>query len=410
MKTLRIRSARTSQKKSRKGKNVLVVKNQKSKTKSKRAKFFKTLSTEGKSLSLPDRLEQSVPSIWKGIRTLFNFKEMEPQTVIGAVPASYQTIISNQSMEVPEIPCEHPDLGLQGIRFQGGQYLMTLQYAQFSGVLPTGALVVPGSFVGILFDQLAGASAGLPGALLPLNPWNMGGKLAFRAFQYQRFRFNRVRLRFVSTAGVQVTGTIAAGYYKDYDRAFYDFVSYGLTFGTVSDLVPSVSFPQNIAQSEITMSYPGNELYYLGTSEGKPQANQVSGPLNWGDAQNRQEQQGCFALVCDSVLPPSTSVYPTMNVFMDYDIELYDPRPSDEIVPTSVSEIQLIRKTLSFVRDKPVIKPSISWKPPDDPERMKAVLQIVDPVPEQKEPDPISADPTVVLQGLFNQMNFARRS
>jgi len=309
---------------------------------------------------LGDRLETGVPdiwrglgegagSIWKGVRTLFNFKGEQPQVQTGVIPAAYTTILSNQASEFPELPVEHPTLGLKGVRFQGSQYLFSLQAPVTGAGAPDQSyLVKPESFPGQIY-QRPSTTGNLAAAFLGVNPWNFGSKLAFRSFEYQRFRFNGLTVRVVSTCGVNTPGTVAWGYWKDFASGLEEFANEAdPSFGAVADLVPSLSSPVNVAQSSMSVRYDGPELYYTGYNQGVPYLSS-SVPASWGDAQNRQEQQGALVLVMDSL-----SLVPlvTANVYIDYDIELYDPTPSSEVIPVSVMEKSAIRDTLRFLRSK----------------------------------------------------------
>jgi len=84
---------------------------------------FKGKEEGGALGGIADTIESVVPSIWKGVRSMFNFKESSPQEMIGAVPAAYNTVIANQMYDGPELPVLHPSLGLRGISFEGSQYL-----------------------------------------------------------------------------------------------------------------------------------------------------------------------------------------------------------------------------------------------------------------------------------------------
>jgi len=310
--------------------------------------------------SVADRIEKGVPGIWKGIRTLFNFKNEAPQEIISAVPAAMQTVVCNQNFDVPEVPVMHPTLGVQGIRLQGSQFLCGLQQPTPGTIVPgytgdnqpiTGAFNFPSQAI------YADSSLGQTGvASIGINPWTMGGRIAFKSFNYQRYRYNSVRLRLVSTTNVSAVGSLAIGYYKDYANGSVAMNRSSVDFRRVADLVPSIATPNNIAQAEITMNYQGNELYYLGTdnTNGRPLQNTDPASITWGDAQNRQEQQGIFVVASDSTSTLPTPI-PLFNVYFEYDIELYDPRPEDEGVPSTSVETALVRDVLRFVREKPLV-------------------------------------------------------
>lgn len=354
-----------------------------------------------KDVALPDRIEAGVPSIWKGIRTLFNFKEVEPQEAVAAVPASYQTVISTPAIEFPEMPCKHPTLGLAGTRFVGSQFFATLQYAAPDAASGSGGdLVVPGSTTAVWFSVASDtAVGGFPLAGIPINPLNFGNQLARRAVLYDRYRFNFIRFRFVSTCGVSTTGTISAGYYKDYASGYDNLVSTNnMNFGRVVDLVPSIMFPQNVAQASLLIPYEGPELYYCGYKAGRPwgPTEEAAPPYTYGDAQNRQEQQGLVVLALDSV-SPTDALINTMNVLIDYDIELYDPIPEGSLVPRSVEEVGLVQRVLMDARSLPgrVQKPKPVLLRPQDPglsliDRLLRKFEDPDPVPN---PPVLARDP-----------------
>jgi len=369
-------------------------------------------SRQGK--SLPDRIEQAAPSIWeglgagvpgiwKGIRTLFGFKTLSPQTLVGAVPAAYQTVLTNQSFDLPEMPVKHPTLGLQGVAFCGSQYLFQTQFPEGTDLSPGGNLVVTSSFPGAILQQAGSTGVNLSSILLPVNPWNLGGQLAFRSFQYQRYRYNWFRLRFISTAGVTINGSLCCGYYKDADRGLLDFSNF-LSFSQVADLVPSVVFPQNIASAEMLVPYNGNELYYMGVDQGRPQQIQSIVSDQWGDAQNRQEQQGVIALICDSLLPASTTAYPTMNVYFDYEIELYDPRPADDVIPKTLDERDAVRRALRYMRGDLRPDRALFVKTTRDrPSHVKALETFLDTKVQRRQEPPSSADPNPRKGSLSSQ-------
>jgi len=368
-----------------------------------------------KDVSLPDRIEQGVPNIWKGIRTLFNFKQGEaPQEVIGAVPAAYQTILSNQTFDGPEMPVRHPTLGMQGISFNGSQYLCGVQIPQdaVGGPYTSANYILGGA--GFLFSSLVipADSTRVGNSTLALqsiavNPWQLGGRVAFRTFQYQRYRYNSLRLRLVSTCSVNTTGTLAIGYVKDYGELTATF--YGATpqnnFQFVADLVPSIATPSNVAQAQITMNYDGPELYYMGTSldGGRPLAPTQPATTNWGTAENRQDQQGGFFLSYDTML--SAFFTPTFNMYLDYEIEVYDPRPTDQSVPVSLTETVAVQHMLRFIRGQkngPNAPPLEVGGPRDDPVLVKLLEKLF------LSPDPKTEGLTFAINGAATSTSTSR--
>lgn len=324
---------------------------------------------------------QGAENIWKGVRTIFNFKGTQPQEMATAVPAAYQTIVSNQSFDGPERPCRHPTLGLDGVMFEGSQFLISLQYPVAGSTTASGGLQ-NSLFPGTLVNVYTGSSVtGFATLAIPINPLNIGKKLGFRSFQYSRYRFNWMRLRLVSTAGVNIPGTLAIGYYKDYQAGGFDIsAGPGLTFGQVADLVPSICTPQNVAQAAITIPYEGNELYYTGQTGGRPTATTYF-PLEAGV--NRQEQQGLIVFTIDSnVSLPNPQA--SMNVFFDYQIELYDPLPTQEALPATLGEQKAVIELLRVVRGRSALPPPLK-RPVDtfDP-RLGQVLKFLEEI-EQKE-------------------------
>lgn len=347
-----VHSLKKSRKSSRKG----VVVMQKSKKQKKAKKHFARMSKS----EFADRLESGVPNVWKGIRSIFNFKEA-PQETLGAIPASYTTIMSNQTYDGPEQPCIHPELGIKGIMFEGCQFLTQFQIPTLTGD-DTSYIVYPSNFPGYLLQTQAGPGGSLASVGIPINPMNFSGRLAFRAVQFQRYRINRFRIRLVSTCGVQTPGTYALGYYKDAARYIQDATAARFEFGQVVDLAPCLVTPVNVAQSALSVEYGGPELYYINalTSVGPggggisgarplPQTNPTFGTGSWGDAQNRQEIQGFVVVICDSTVPTDAGLT-AMNVFFDYQIELYDPEPQFDTIPVSLQERLLVKEALSYVR------------------------------------------------------------
>ncbi len=341
----------------------------KSKKKSRRRARKRARRTRAKGLG--DRVEESipqiwqglgagVPSIWRGIRSLFNFKEQEqsPQTAITSIPAAFSVVMNNQAFDGPEQPCIHPTLGIRGIRFEGSQFLFRTQYA--IGGTPMLASTVPGTMYA--WNAIATPPPLPAGIVIPVQPVNFGGKLAFRSFIYQRYRFNYIRLRFVSTCGVTQTGSMSAGYWKDFARLMDEYQTAGyISFDQVMDTVPSVAVPNAVPLAALNVPYEGNELYYIGSNDGAPYNGTDPAVGNWGDAQNRQEVQGALVLVQDSVNPLAALV-PIANVFVDYDIECYDPSDVQDILPTNVGEMRATRRMLQRVRQvgerkKPTLAP-----------------------------------------------------
>jgi len=182
-----------------------------------------------------------------------------------------------------------------------------------------------------------------------------------------------MRIRLVSTCSVNTPGTLAVGYYKDYARGINDYgAAAGISgfFGNVADLVPSLSTPHTVAQAQLTIPYEGNELYYMGSNSGLPW-NTTDGTVSWGDAQNRQEQQGAIVMALDSFIGTSAPSVPTFNVYLDYRLSLYDPEPAQEIIPASLHEVDTVVQTLRYIRGgKKPGNPSWTLTDKDDPERV----------------------------------------
>jgi len=283
---------------------------------------------------------------------MFNFRGLAPQEEIGAVPASYQTILSNQSFDGPEMPCRHPTLGLDGVMFRGTQFFCTVQQPVASTPGGNGIPIINSSFAGTFIGVDTSTNlSGLGLVGIPVNPLNFGKRIAFRAFPYQRYRFNRLQLRLISTNGVQQTGSIAVGYYKDFQKGSVDLNALLLSFPQIADLVPSIVSPMNIAQAVIDIPYDGPELYYIGINGGRPVPT-GSIPSFVAAAPNRQDMQGLIVWGTDSnttlPLPPAT-----LNMFLDYELELYDPTPIVAAVPTSVEEFSLVQRVLEIARGVP---------------------------------------------------------
>jgi hypothetical protein len=379
-----VHSRKMSRKASRKG----VVVMQKSKKQKKAKKFFARMQKSG----LADRLEEGVPSIWngigagvpgiwKGIRSIFNFKEA-PQETLGSIPASYTTIMTNQSYDGPEQACSHPELGIKGIMFEGCQYLSQFRIPT-TNADNTSFIIDPAQFPGYLLQTSATGAGVLASAGIPINPMNFGGRLAFRSVQFQRYRFNRFRIRLVSTCGVQTPGSYALGYYKDAARFIQDAFATAFRFGDVVDLAPCLVTPVNVAQSALSVEYQGPELYYINSLIGRPSGSRplprtdpaIAGTGSWGDAQNRQEIQGFAVAICDTIVPTDAGLA-AMNVFLDYQIELYDPEPQFAAIPLSLDERILVKDALDYVRGGKSLGAKYTQGTRDIPERVDKLTKI----------------------------------
>jgi hypothetical protein len=301
---------------------------------------------------IADFAEATVPTVWKGARSLFNFKSAEPQTSVAAVPAAYQTVLANAGYISEESPCMHPSLGLAGVRFRGSQYLAQSQVPQSGGGNPGGLATLQMSFAGVARYSALTTSA-YAYTIFPVQPWNFGGQLGIRAFKFQRYRFNSVGVRYVSTCGVAQPSSLGIGYYKDWAAAANQDARGDITFPSVADLTPNIVFPVNVAQAAISVPYRGPELYYVGSNAGAPWA-PTAPPTTWGDAQNRQEVQGAIVVTSDVFTASSASPVISGNLFLDYDIEFYDPLPAEQVVPTSAAEFAIVRDALLYLRGKSV--------------------------------------------------------
>jgi hypothetical protein len=215
---------------------------------------------------------------------------------------------------------------------------------------------------GVVYAWNADSTASPPtpaGIIIPNNPMNYGGKLAFRALLFQRYRFNSVSIRAMNTCGVSQNGSAGSAYYKDWALCIKEYSVGGfLAFDRLMDLVPSLAAPNSVPQSVMNIPYPGNELYYVGTNAGGP----WSSPPGWGDAQNRQEIQGAIVTVLDSVNALAVSV-PLANLFLDYDIEFYDPLDVEDTIPSGIDEMCAVQCALKYVRNRPEILPEPLQRP-----------------------------------------------
>jgi hypothetical protein len=319
-----------------------------------------------------------------GIGGDFNFRHSAPQEAITVAPGAYATMVANAQTMSAERPCFHKALGLQGVRFTGSQWCFATIQPTIDPTSGVGNVVDGSTFAGAMFMQggnLAGVSAAFG---VPMNPWNLGGQLGLRAFKYQRYRFNNFGLRFVSSTGVTTPGSLTFGYFKDFAQADKIFLASAITFAQAADLVPSLTTPVIVPQAVFNVPYTGNELYYVGYNSGRPNAG--GDPLAgfWGDAQNRQEVQGCAVVVSDYITTATLGIQKTGSVYLDYDIEFYDPLPSENIIPSTSEEVVAVHEVLQYLRggvDNPPT--ALSRYNADRPERVAALDKLMGTKPAQ---------------------------
>jgi len=268
-----------------------------------------------------------------------------------AVPQVFNTVVSNPAHMSPERAVFHKTLGLQGIRIAGSQYFCQLQMPLATGTAPSDGLIVEGSFYGTYLPQFSTAPEPRTtiGGVFPFNPLNVGGPIAEKGIRYQRWRANSATLRYVNSCGTAQPGTLVFGYYKDYACATTEYYSI-LNFRALSDLVPSTAFPVTIPTASCSLVYEGPELYYIGSGVPLRATDTTITPSAWGDAQNRQEQQGALVIAVDTVGPGSTPGPNYGHVYLDYDIEFYDPWPANSYAPITLYEHNLVKDVLAAVR------------------------------------------------------------
>lgn len=229
-----------------------------------------------------------------------------------SLPAAFVDVLGNSTFLKQSGTVRHPMMGIDGVRLVGCQPCVSLVTTAVSNDLVITDLA---TIINVNRVQI--------------SPDRLNGPLAGQANFHKKYVFRDIIFEYVSNVSTSQAGSFAMGIVGQEGSD-----PTATTFGEIRQLIPSITSPFRIERAYLHYHYDGMDTFFVEYDD-------------TSSASLRQTVQGFMI-----AFPSATSIGAVTQGYVNvwYNIELYEPVPSQGVTLRSVAERKLVQDYLYRLR------------------------------------------------------------